>query len=56
MRVIIVGAGFAGLAAARTLQAAAGGKLNVIILEGGQRVGGRAHTLQVSQTPRSYRT
>ena len=39
--VIIIGAGAAGLAAARELSAA---QLNVIILEARDRIGGRIHT------------
>ena len=45
MSVVVIGAGFAGLSAARTLQA--GRSLQVTVLEGSSRVGGRAHTLQV---------
>ena len=45
MFVVIIGAGFAGLSAARTLQA--GRTVQVTVLEGSSRVGGRAHTLQV---------
>ncbi|CAL5227355.1 g10303 [Coccomyxa viridis] len=44
MSVVVIGAGFAGLSAARTLQA--GRSLQVTVLEGSSRVGGRAHTLQ----------
>ncbi len=40
--VAIIGAGAAGLAAARTLQDA---KLSVLILEGRDRIGGRSHTI-----------
>jgi protoporphyrinogen oxidase len=47
MRVVIVGAGFAGLAAARTLKMAAGGRLDLVVLEGSHRVAGRAHTIKV---------
>ena len=45
MSVIVIGAGFAGLSAARTLQA--GRSLQITVLEGSGRIGGRAHTLQV---------
>ena len=40
-RVLVVGAGFAGLAAARALAAA---PVRVIVLDAADRVGGRAHT------------
>ena len=45
--VIIVGAGFAGLAAAQKLSKSASQSLQVTVLEGGARLGGRAwtHTL-----------
>ncbi len=52
MSVIVIGAGFAGLSAARTLQA--GRSLQVTVLEGSARVGGRAHTLQVRRKPVLY--
>lgn len=42
--VAIIGAGAAGLAAARTLQAA---NIPVLILEGRDRVGGRSHTIDL---------
>ena len=42
---VVIGAGFAGLAAARRLLDA---QCRVTVLEGGDRVGGRAHTAQVS--------
>ena len=42
-RIAVVGAGFAGLAAALTLQRSC----DVVLLEGGARVGGRASTLQL---------
>lgn len=45
---VIIGAGFAGLAAARRLSSHVGGRWQAIILEGSQRVGGRAHTVEVS--------
>ncbi|KAK9795873.1 hypothetical protein WJX73_003247 [Symbiochloris irregularis] len=44
-KVVIVGGGFAGLGAARTL--ASHGQSELIMLEGGQRVGGRANTRDV---------
>ncbi|NIR59792.1 MAG: NAD(P)-binding protein, partial [Gammaproteobacteria bacterium] len=43
--VAVIGAGAAGLAAGRTLQA---GGARCVILEGGSRVGGRAHTERAS--------
>lgn len=45
-RTVVVGAGFAGLGAAKTLFAA--GLRDVILLESGSRVGGRACTQEVS--------
>lgn len=48
--VVIIGAGFAGLSAARHLLERSNGGVSVAVLEGGHRVGGRAHTAQV---PRS---
>jgi len=42
--VVVVGAGFAGLAAAKELDLAEDKGLRVILLEGGDRVGGRACT------------
>ena len=42
--VVIVGAGFAGLAAAKSLVTAGGEDVTVTVLEGGSRVGGRANT------------
>ena len=47
MKVLVVGAGFAGLAAARRLQAKG---WDVCILEGSHRVGGRAQTTEASQS------
>lgn len=44
--VIVVGAGFAGLSAARTMTNVPG-DINVIILEGSDRVGGRANTREL---------
>ena len=46
MKCFVIGAGFSGLAAARTL-ADEGSGVEVIVLEAGSRVGGRAHTAQV---------
>lgn len=43
MRVVIVGAGFAGLRTALTLMAAG---VDVTVIEGGQRVGGRVRTVR----------
>ena len=43
MRVVVVGAGVAGLTCARALQA---GGVDVAVLEGGTRVGGRARTVR----------
>lgn len=42
---LVVGAGFAGLAAARELQQSVAAE--VVVLEAGQRVGGRAETRRV---------
>lgn len=44
-RVAVIGAGFAGLAAALTLQRS--GRCEVTVLEAGQRAGGRACTQQI---------
>ena len=46
MKCIVIGAGFSGLAAARTLTDEGSG-VEVIVLEAGCREGGRAHTAQV---------
>lgn len=43
-RVVVVGAGFAGLGAARTLAEAG---VEVVVLEARDRIGGRAHTVQL---------
>lgn len=43
-RVVVVGAGFAGLGAARTLADAG---VQVVVLEARDRIGGRAHTVQL---------
>ena len=43
-RLIIIGAGFAGLCAARTVQAGAGDRCEVILLEASNVIGGRART------------
>ena len=48
-RLVIIGAGFAGLCAARTIQGA-GDRVEVIILEASHAVGGRARTGTVSKT------
>jgi monoamine oxidase len=49
--VAVIGAGAAGLAAARTLQdASEGSKLSVLILEARDRLGGRSHTLTLPGT------
>eukprot|EP00208_Stichococcus_sp_RCC1054_P004285 CAMPEP_0206141490 /NCGR_PEP_ID=MMETSP1473-20131121/13113_1 /ASSEMBLY_ACC=CAM_ASM_001109 /TAXON_ID=1461547 /ORGANISM="Stichococcus sp, Strain RCC1054" /LENGTH=529 /DNA_ID=CAMNT_0053536087 /DNA_START=104 /DNA_END=1693 /DNA_ORIENTATION=- len=45
--VVIIGAGFAGLSAARHLLERSNGGVSVAVLEGGHRVGGRAHTAQL---------
>ena len=44
--VVVIGAGFAGLSAARVLRHQEG--IRVTVLEASQRVGGRAHTAQAS--------
>lgn len=45
--VVIIGAGFAGLAAARTIRSQDNEHHRIIVLEGGQTVGGRANTQDV---------
>ena len=47
-RVIVIGAGFAGLAAANALTTAG---VPCVVLEGRDRIGGRAHTVDVGGTP-----
>ena len=47
-RVAVVGAGFAGLGAAATLAA---GSADVTVLEARERIGGRAHTSVLGETP-----
>ena len=47
-RVAVVGAGFAGLGAGATLAAAG---VDVVVLEGRHRIGGRAHTAVLGGTP-----
>ena len=47
MKVIVIGAGFTGLAASRALKLSRHACLDVTILEGSARVGGRAHTIKV---------
>lgn len=48
-RIIIVGAGFAGLGAARTIQGAGRDDVEVILLEAADCVGGRARSATVSE-------
>ena len=50
-KVIIIGAGFAGLAAARRVAFRGAGRWQATILEGSHRVGGRSHTAEVSSCP-----
>ena len=56
MRVIVAGAGLAGLSAARDLEAAGAA---VIVVEARDRVGGRVHTIRegfpAGSTPRPAR-
>jgi len=47
-RVIVIGAGFAGLAAANALTTAG---VPCVVLEGRDRIGGRAHTIDVGGSP-----
>ncbi len=47
-RVAVVGAGFAGLGAGATLAAAG---VEVVVLEGRDRIGGRVHTSALGETP-----
>ncbi|HLW15809.1 MAG TPA: FAD-dependent oxidoreductase, partial [Actinomycetota bacterium] len=47
-RVIVIGAGFAGLAAANALTTAG---VPCVVLEGRGRIGGRAHTVDVGGSP-----
>lgn len=46
-RVIVIGAGIAGLSAASALHAAG---VEVVVLEGRARIGGRTHTIRISET------
>ena len=46
-KIAVIGAGFAGLGAAKLLQQEARQALDVTVFESSQRVGGRACTLQV---------
>lgn len=46
-KVAVVGAGFAGISAARTLLRDSDGLIDVTVLEASSRVGGRASTVQV---------
>ena len=46
-KVVVVGAGFAGITAARTLLAEAAVPVEVVIVEASSRVGGRACTKEV---------
>lgn len=45
--VVIIGAGLSGLAAARKLLRDASASCRITLLEGSDRVGGRAHTISV---------
>lgn len=47
-KVAVIGAGFAGISAARTLLQEGKGLINVTVLEASERVGGRACTKQVA--------
>lgn len=44
-RVLVVGAGVSGLSAAHTLRTASAGTVEVVVLEGRNRLGGRVHTV-----------
>ena len=46
-KVVIVGAGFAGITAARTLLEEGGNRVSATVLEASIRLGGRAHSAQV---------
>ena len=48
-KVAVIGAGFAGISAARTLLEETDGEVSVVVLEASPRVGGRAHTVLVSR-------
>lgn len=50
LRVLIVGAGVAGLSAGQTLKSAAGDKLDLVVLEGRDRLGGRVYTVSLGET------
>ena len=50
-RVLVIGAGAAGLACARALAEAGG--VEVVVLEGRDRVGGRMHTMTIPGLPQS---
>jgi phytoene dehydrogenase-like protein len=53
-KVIIIGAGFAGLAAARRVASKGADRWQATILEASNRVGGRAHTVEVRGTQCSH--
>lgn len=46
-KVVIVGAGFAGITAARTFLEEGGNRVSATVLEASNRVGGRAHSVKV---------
>lgn len=46
-KVAVIGAGFAGISAARTLLHDAGDIIDVTVVEASSRIGGRACTVQV---------
>lgn len=48
-RVLVIGGGFAGLSAARSLTSQAGDAMQVTVLEAGQTVGGRCRTGKVGE-------